>query len=238
MVSSQAELFTPALIKERAIIVSTNNDWYDEIDAAYYSVYKKNKDVLTKAFLPYIQVYNDIMIAYGNLQGSLEEVNASGQVINLTPPGLVTFMTNFNFSFYNFNTYQVAEMLVPFNDPHGKRSPPAAALRDAIKDPLFNIVGTISYLKQGSESCAINMLIKFNSLYQPIVNNVLGAVNTTNAVLIQLGANITASVKQSVVTLKTLTSKLNNCNNIKSDAARLTCAQQLVTKVCSILHNI
>lgn len=218
------------MIKERAVIFNTNNDWFDQLDDAYFKLYESVEQTFKKFLAPYMPICNDILIAYGNLQASLQKVNASGQVVDQTPSGLITVANSFNSTCFNFNTYELASLMTQLNLPGGFRTLTAIDLSSVLENALSQIILYVSGLPTPkSDACAINILTKFSQIYKPVVDSMLSAVDQVIASLPQLGANLTDSFIQTRPTLTSVSKNLNVCNNKKSDALKLACAQELVS---------
>lgn len=218
------------MIKERAVIFNTNNDWFDQLDDAYFKLYESVEQTFKKFLAPYVPICNDILIAYGNLQASLQKVNASGQVVDQTPSGLITVANSFNSTCINFNTYELASLMTQLNLPGGFRTLTAIDLSSVLENALSQIILYVSGLPTPkSDACAINILTKFSQIYKPVVDSMLSAVDQVIASLPQLGANLTDSFIQTRPTLTSVSKNLNVCNNKKSDALKLACAQELVS---------
>lgn len=176
------------------------------------------------------------MIAYGNLRGSLQTIDASGQAVDQIPQNLASLMSSVNETCNDFVTFGIGRKTSFLVGTLGRRSIPAISLRNAIQPHLSSIINYVSLLNPTpkSDSCAINILTKFNTFYKPLVDDNVDRAENVIAQFPQLGENITASIALNKPIFTTLINKINACFKIKSDASRLTCVQQLVSFVYNL----
>lgn len=79
-----------------------------------------------------------------------------------------------------------------------------------------------------SDACALNILSKFVSLYEPHVEFMMKEAEKRLMLFPEIRKNATNIVTSTLDQLKTFTIKLNACNKITAKTAKLTCAQQVV----------
>lgn len=187
--------------------------------------------MLIKFLAPYVPICNNIMIATGNLQASLQTVDASGQAVDQTPSGLATIIDGVNYSCVSFNAVELANMMIVF-PPSGASSPLTNGLDDAIETALSDVISYVILVNPTpkSDSCAINILTNFSPIFKPVVDNILSSADKVIGIIPQIYTNLTTLFAQNKPILTTLINKFNACNNIKSDASRLACAQKLVSE--------
>lgn len=242
-VASCQYLISSTVIKERSKILATNCKWFLSVDASFYDVYEALKSTVTKTYASFGSGRNNLLNAFDNLHDSLQYVNATGVTVDSTPESLSSFVRNLNSTLEFYATYAVQASVGVFgmSGMMGDLAQPARDLQMNLQSSLSNILMHITMPNPTapiSDACAAKILSKFSSLYQPYVNKILESKAKVIKVLPEVRTNITAFIQNAQIELKSLTQKINACNQIKSFEGKLNCAENLVSKISRIIVQV
>lgn len=82
---------------------------------------------------------------------------------------------------------------------------------------------------QISDTCAVKILTKFPTLFEPYVDAQIYSANQAIAILPELKANFTAAIKNITIALDGVTTKIRACNKKQPFQEKLDCAVALVS---------
>lgn len=204
--------------------------WYQELDASYFDFYQTVKDSVGVAFLPFETGQAEFIATSESidLNRLTEDVahNFTSFVerINQTLNSMDLYGNQY--AMMGFNMYMLSDLTTP-----------ASSFKNLMSSPLTTFFGYFTMqMEPLSEECERILLSQIIPILEPYANNYLNLMANTKTTWPNTFETSLIDIKNAIIDVDSLISKVKLCAGASSDASVNTCIAKIVSKNTQLKH--